>query len=430
MPFDFEVVDNQKENVTVIKVVGCGGGGSNAVNRMIEADIHDVDFIALNTDLQALNKSAAKTRLPIGQKLTQGLGAGGDPTIGEKAAEEDKEAIKNILQGANMVFVTAGMGGGTGTGSAPVVARIARELGALTVGIVTTPFEWEGRRRMDLAEEGLKKLRESVDSVIVIPNKKICEVFGDGLSFVEQYRAADDLLRQSIEGMSTIITKYGMPNIDFADVKNAMKGQGTAIFGIGVASGENRAVDAASKAINNPLLEDTSIDGAKHFLINICASNDFSLTEMEAISKIICASASPNYDLKPGIVTDESMGDSISVTVIATGFNSGDESEAQEEKVEIPVQKEVKKESNTYSPDEFEKLLSGGDSAESPSAPDSFDENEYEGETYEEGDSFSSDPRSDWKRRAGNVNMNDLQTPAALRRKSGYSRTINFNRNK
>ena len=230
--------------------------------------------------------------------------------------------------------------------------------------------------------------------------------------------------------MSTIITKYGMPNIDFADVKAAMKGQGTAIFGIGVASGENRAVDAASKAINNPLLEDTSIDGAKHFLINICASSDFSLTEMEDISKIICASASPNYELKPGIVTDESMGDSISVTVIATGFNSGNEPEEVKETVEVPVQKEVKKENNTYSPDEFEKLLSGGASLDTPNFFEQEDETEADDSGYSEKEEFSSDPRSDWKKRAGNVDMNDMQTPAALRHKSGYSRTINFNRNK
>ena len=209
---EFEVVNSQGSNLTtanptVIKVVGCGGGGSNAVNRMIEAEIHNVEFIALNTDLQALNKSLAPNRLAVGQKLTQGLGAGGDPAIGEKAAEEDKDAIQNILKGANMVFITAGLGGGTGTGSAPVVARIAKEIGALAVGIVTTPFEWEGEMRMNLAKEGLKKLKESVDSVIVIPNSKICEVF-DGqekqMGFKQQYLAADDLLRQSIEGMSTI----------------------------------------------------------------------------------------------------------------------------------------------------------------------------------------------------------------------------------
>ena len=435
---DFEVVNNQgsdlsKENITVIKVVGCGGGGSNAVNRMIEADIHDVEFIALNTDLQALNKSIAQSKLAIGQKLTQGLGAGGDPTIGENAAEEDKEAIKNILKGANMVFVTAGMGGGTGTGSAPVVARIAREIGALTVGIVTTPFKWEGDRRMVLAEEGLKKLREAVDSVIVIPNSKICEVFGQGLSFVEQYRAADDLLRQSIEGMSTIITRYGTPNIDFADVRAAMKGQGNAIFGIGVASGENRAVDAASNAINNPLLEDTSIEGAKHFLVNICASSDFSLNEMEEISKIICASADPKYDLKPGIVTDDSMGDSISVTVIATGFNQTEQGfcEPAAKNNSVPQGIEKKENSNNLSFSEFDSIMKG--SSVSHEAPNLFDEANqeiYKDEPASSVSGIEDGSPSDWRSKIGSVDPNDRSIPAALRKNNGYSRTINFDRKK
>lgn len=427
---DFEVVDNQKENVTVIKVIGCGGGGSNAVNRMLEANIHDVDFIALNTDMQALKKSSAPNKIAIGQKLTQGLGAGGDPSIGEKAAEEDKEAIKNVLKGANMVFVTAGMGGGTGTGSAPVVARIARELGALTVGIVTTPFEWEGNRRMALAKEGLAKLREAVDSVIVIPNSKICEVFGNGLSFVEQYKAADDLLRQSIEGMSTIITKYGTPNIDFADVRAAMRGQGTAIFGIGVASGENRAVDAASKAINNPLLEDTSIDGAKHFLINVCAASDFTLNELEAISKIICASADPDCELKPGIVTDDSMGDKISVTVIATGFNSPDSCEEEKPfEEEKPVPEPKKEDSNNYSLDEFNSILNPGYSEKPQAGEFDFEENsKVPVSSY--ASSKENSERTDWRARIGSGDPNDLSTPAAMRKSSGYSRTINFNRKK
>ncbi len=427
---DFEVVDNPKENVTVIKVVGCGGGGSNAVNRMIEAEIHDVDFIALNTDLQALNKSSAQSRLAIGQKLTQGLGAGGDPSIGEKAAEEDKEAIKNILKGANMVFVTAGMGGGTGTGSAPIVARIARELGALTVGIVTTPFTWEGSRRMALAEEGLKKLKEAADSVIVIPNAKICEVYGAELSFIEQYRAADDLLRQSIEGMSTIITKYGTPNIDFADVKAAMKGQGSAIFGIGTGEGDNRAVDAAAMAINNPLLEDMSIDGAKHFLINICAPSDFSLNELEAISKIICASADPKYDLKPGIVTDDTMNGAISVTVIATGFNQGGVEEDVRSEMDGDSDVQDARDSNSLSQDEFNRLLGSSSTEDQKTFEPSLFEESDRRTSSSYGSSAQSDDRPDWRAKIGNVDRNDMSVPAALRNKSGYSRTINFNRKK
>ena len=307
---------------TIIKVVGCGGGGSNAVNRMIETEIKSVEFIALNTDLQALKRSIAPKRLPIGQKLTQGLGAGGDPAIGEKAAEEDKELIKQALEGANMVFVTAGMGGGTGTGSAPVVARIAKEMGALTVGIVTTPFSWEGDMKMELAKNGIRKLREAVDSIIVLPNEKITKVYGNGMSFIAQYKEADEQLRQSIEGMTMIITEYGTPNIDFADVRSAMQGQGTALFGIGVATGENKAVDAATKAINNPMLEDISIDGARNFLIFVRAGSDFSLNDFNEITKIVCASASPNYKLKHGIVQNEDDEGKITVTVIATGFNN------------------------------------------------------------------------------------------------------------
>ena len=426
---DFEVVNSQGTDLsvvspTVIKVVGCGGGGSNAVNRMIEANIQNVEFIALNTDLQALNKSIAQNRIAIGQKITQGLGCGGDPTIGEKAAEEDKEVITNILKGSNMVFVTAGMGGGTGTGSAPVVARIAKEMGALTVGIVTTPFSWEGKRRMDLALEGLKKLQDAVDSVIVIPNRKICEVFGETLSFVEQYRAADDLLRQSIEGMSTIITKYGTPNIDFADVRAAMKGQGTAIFGIGVASGENRAVDAATMAINNPLLEDTNIDGAKHFLINVCASKDFKLNELEEISKIVCASASKNYDLKPGIVVDESMGENISVTVIATGFN-GMGVQQDEEEITAPVEETNPVDTNTISAQDFDAILTGKSSDFENDTPGLFDNIDAPAEEAESPSQYA----ASFKKvgvPAGNIDMNDVNIPAVMRKK--HRNGINFNR--
>lgn len=426
---DFEVVNSQGTDLsvvspTVIKVVGCGGGGSNAVNRMIEANIQNVEFIALNTDLQALNKSIAQNRIAIGQKITQGLGCGGDPTIGEKAAEEDKEVITNILKGSNMVFVTAGMGGGTGTGSAPVVARIAKEMGALTVGIVTTPFSWEGKRRMDLALEGLKKLQDAVDSVIVIPNRKICEVFGETLSFVEQYRAADDLLRQSIEGMSTIITKYGTPNIDFADVRAAMKGQGTAIFGIGVASGENRAVDAATMAINNPLLEDTNIDGAKHFLINVCASKDFKLNELEEISKIVCASASKNYDLKPGIVVDESMGENISVTVIATGFN-GMGVQQDEEEIAAPVEETNPVDTNTISAQDFDAILTGKSSDFENDTPGLFDNIDAPTEEAESPSQYA----ASFKKvgvPAGNIDMNDVNIPAVMRKK--HRNGINFNR--
>lgn len=431
---DFEVVNTNVECPTVIKVVGCGGGGSNAVNRMIEANIQNVEFIALNTDLQALNKSVATIKLPIGQKITQGLGCGGDPSVGEKAAEEDKEAITNLLKGSNMVFVTAGMGGGTGTGSAPVVARIAREIGALTVAIVTTPFSWEGPLRMNLANSGLEKLRQEVDSVIVIPNSKITEVFGNGLSFYEQYRKADDLLRQSIEGMSTIITRYGIQNIDFADVRNAMRDQGTALFGIGTAEGSNRAVDAATMAINNPILEDLRIDGAKHFLINVVGGKNFSLDEMNEITSIVCASAAPDYELKQGFVLDEEMEDEISVTVIATGFNDTASKETESERNAVKTEP-AQENPNEVSSREWETILSGGDvAAVSGDEPALFDPTEdfsrrpnpYSQNVSNTG-SFAA-PRSR-EPQGGNFDPNDNSVPAILRKKTnGYSSTINLRR--
>ncbi len=323
------VVDNDKAvagtpNPTKIKVIGCGGGGSNAVNRMIDAQIPNVDFIVLNTDLQALNYSRAETKLAIGQKTTGGLGAGGNPEVGETAAEEDKEVISNILKGANMVFVTAGMGGGTGTGSAPVVARVAREMGALTVGVVTTPFDFEGPVRMQLAKEGIEKLHKEVDSLIVIPNQQLLKIVDKKTHAREAFLVADDVLRQGVEGISNIITKAGEVNTDFADVTAAMKGQGDALLGVGVGSGENRAVDAATSAIKNPLLQDMNIDGAKNILINVCSQGNVSLAETDEMAKIITASAAPEYRVFWGNVTDPSMNeDDISVTVIATGFNQG-----------------------------------------------------------------------------------------------------------
>lgn len=425
---DFQVVNNVIANgspegtklsavsPTVIKVVGCGGGGSNAVNNMIKANIQNVDFVALNTDLQALNQSLAKNRIAIGQKLTQGLGAGSDPSIGEQAAQEDKDAIMSILKGANMVFVTAGMGGGTGTGSAPIVAQIARDMGALTVGIVTTPFEWEGPRRMELAQEGISKLRDAADSVIIIPDSKILDVYSKDLSFIEQFRAADDLLRQAIEGVSNIITLYGTPNIDFADVRAAMKDQGTAIFGIGRSTGENRAVDAATKAIHNPLLEDVCIDGARHFLVNVCASEDFKMSELQEISKIVSAGASEGYDLKPGFVSDESMGDEISVTVIATGFG-----QPNAPKKADPIQKVIENNINEVDEGEFAKLLGGGGLINKE--PDTTTPIKKINLTKK---TDTLHGRSTYSGKAPSLDPNDINTPAAIRR--DLSRTINFKR--
>lgn len=344
---------------TVIKVVGCGGGGGNAVNRMIEAQIKNVEFIAINTDLQALNGSRTENRLAIGQKTTKGLGSGGKPEIGEQAAEEDKEAITNALRGADMVFVTAGMGGGTGTGSAPVVARIARELGALTVGVVTTPFDFEGPVRMRQAEKGLEKLHEQVDSLIIIPNQQILKVVDKNTSVKKAFRVADDVLRQGVEGISNIITKAGDVNTDFADVRNTMQGQGNAILGIGVGEGENRAVDAASKAITNPMLEDSHIDGAKNLLINICASEEVSMSEVDEICKIVTRSAAKDYNMYWGQVTQPEMEGRISVTVIATGFDEANTVPAAEEEVEEPVQEQKPRitDPNVVNPGEFTNFL-------------------------------------------------------------------------
>ena len=307
---------------TVIKVVGCGGGGSNAVNRMISRDLSNVDFIVLNTDLQALGRSNATSKLAIGQKVTKGLGAGGKPEVGEQAAEEDKETITNELRGADMVFITAGMGGGTGTGSAPVVAKIAKELGCLTVAVVTTPFEFEGNVRMRQAKEGLKKLHEQVDSLIVIPNEQLFKNIDKNLTVKESFRKADEVLCQGVEGISNIITNPGDVNTDFADVRNAMAGQGNAIFGIGIGEGENRATDAAYNAINNPMLEDSKIDGAKNLLVNICASEEITLQEVGEICKIVTASADEDYNMFWGQVTQPELEGKISVTVIATGFEN------------------------------------------------------------------------------------------------------------
>lgn len=328
---------------TVIKVVGCGGGGSNAVNRMIFRELSNVDFIVLNTDLQALGRSKAPTKLAIGQKVTKGLGAGGKPEVGEQAAEEDKELITNELRGADMVFITAGMGGGTGTGSAPVVARIAKELGCLTVAVVTTPFEFEGNVRMRQAQEGLIKLHEQVDSLIVIPNEQLFKNIDKNLTVKESFRKADEVLCQGVEGISNIITNPGDVNTDFADVRNAMAGQGNAIFGIGIGEGENRATDAAYNAIHNPMLENSRIDGAKNLLVNICASEEITLSEVGEICKIVSASADKDYNMFWGQVTQPELEGKISVTVIATGFEDSGKIavEQKEEEPETPPEPKV-----------------------------------------------------------------------------------------
>jgi cell division protein FtsZ len=307
---------------TVIKVIGAGGGGSNAVNRMIESGMQNVEFIAVNTDLQALNQSNAPTKIAIGSRLTGGLGAGGKPDIGEKAAMEDREQIIQALKGANMVFVTTGMGGGTGTGSAPVIAQVAREMGALTVGVVTKPFAFEGRFKMRLAEEGIAKMRGAVDTLIVIPNQRLMKIVDDKMPIKQALLMADDVLRQGVQGISDVISVPGLINIDFADVKTTMYSQGDALMGIGIGTGSNRAEEAASKAINNPLLEGSDIEGASNILINITGGDNLSLSEIQEVADYITDSVDPDALIITGAVLNPEMKDSISVTVIATGCQS------------------------------------------------------------------------------------------------------------
>ena len=312
-----------------IKVIGVGGGGNNAVNRMIAAKVEGVEFIAANTDVQALTVSNAPVKLQLGVKLTSGLGAGANPDVGRRAALEDSDKIIEALEGADMVFVTAGLGGGTGTGAAPVIASLASEMGALTVAVVTRPFGFEGKRRLMQAERGLQELLESVDTVIVIPNEKLLAVAKDA-GFFESFRIADDVLRQGVQGISDIITIPGVINRDFADVKTTMAGMGYAVMGTGVRSGPNRAVEAAMAAMASPLLESGAIDGAKGILINITGSSSLKLSEVNEASTIIQNAAHEDANIIFGAVQDESMGDEVKITVIATGFKEQEMPERRE----------------------------------------------------------------------------------------------------
>jgi cell division protein FtsZ len=308
-------------NCAQIKVVGIGGGGSNAVDRMIQAGVDGVEFVALNTDSQALGQSTAPVRLRIGDKITRGLGAGGDPSRGQKAAQESVEEVVEVLRGADMVFVTAGMGGGTGTGGAPVVAKAARDLGALTVGVVTKPFTFEGTRRMRLAMEGIETLRQQVDTLIVIPNDRLLQIVDPKASMREAFLAADDLLRQGIQGISDLITGTGLVNVDFNDVRSIMGNGGSALMAIGIGEGERRAIDAATMAVNSKLL-DVSIDGAKGALFNIKGSEGMTLFEVYDAAEIIRQMVDPEANIIFGAAIDDTLEDGIQITVIATGFDS------------------------------------------------------------------------------------------------------------
>ncbi|MDN5325563.1 MAG: cell division protein FtsZ [Moorella sp. (in: firmicutes)] len=314
-----EFEDGDLNQFAAIKVVGVGGGGSNAVNRMIAAGLRGVEFISVNTDAQALRLCQAEQKIQIGTKLTKGLGAGANPEIGKKAAEESREELAQRLQGADMVFVTAGMGGGTGTGAAPVVAQIAKEAGALTVGVVTRPFSFEGRKRAKQAEAGVEELKTKVDTLIIIPNDRLLQVADKQTSILEAFRIADDVLRQGVQGISDLIAVPGLINLDFADVKTIMTDTGSALMGIGRATGEKRAVEAARMAISSPLLE-TSIEGARGVLLNITGGSNLGLLEVNEAAEIVAAAADPEANIIFGAVIDESLKDEIRVTVIATGF--------------------------------------------------------------------------------------------------------------
>ncbi len=349
----FEHDDAEMNNVVNIKVIGVGGGGNNAVNRMISSNIHGVEFVSVNTDRQALRKSAAAQQLVIGEKITKGFGAGANPQIGARAAEESVDDIRSILDGTDMVFITAGMGGGTGTGAAPVVARAARELDILTVGIVTKPFAFEGKRRLEQAEAGIAELAQYVDSLIVIPNERLKQVSNAKISLSNAFTIADDVLRHGVQSISALIDRTGTVNLDFADLSNVMRNAGYAHMGVGTATGKDKAEQAAREAISSPLLE-TSIKGAKGILMMVYVSPDATLEDVELASTIISQEANPEANIIWGVTFDESMDDEMSITIVATGFEKKPEDEYRvikkvdtnpesPYKKEVPAQQPVKK---------------------------------------------------------------------------------------
>lgn len=324
----------EMDQIAKIKVIGVGGGGCNAVNRMIESGVKGVDYIVANTDLQVLNVSKADTRLQIGQSITEGLGAGANPEIGREAALESKKEIEDALTGADMVFVTCGLGGGTGTGAAPIVAEIAQDLGALTVGIVTKPFKFEGRKRMEQAEVGLEELRKHVDTLIVIPNDRIRDIIDKTTPMLDAFKEVDNVLRRGVQSISDLIAVSGLVNLDFADVKAVMQKRGNAIIGIGIGVGENRAIEAAKEAVSSPLLE-TTIDGATDAIINITGGNNLTLFEAEDAAEVVRSSANTDINTIFGAVINENLNDEVIVTVIATGFD--DDKEDDDTSYETPT---------------------------------------------------------------------------------------------
>jgi cell division protein FtsZ len=325
--------DESIDQSAKIKVVGIGGGGGNAVNTMIDCNVYGVDFVVTNTDAQALRMSRATCKIQIGAQLTKGLGAGANPDTGRDAAVESREQLAKALQGADMIFIAAGMGGGTGTGAAPIVAEVAREVGALTVGVVTKPFTREGKQRLAKAESGIKELKKYVDSLVVIPNDRLLGLAGKSMSILDAFKPSDDVLRQAVQGISDLITTSGLINVDFADVKAIMSERGMAMMGIGIAGGENRAVEAATRAISSPLLEDIDVSGAKGVLVNISGSSNMTMDEFDAASRIIHEKVHEDANIIIGLVIDDTLGDHIKITAIATGF--GDRFDQEKERPEM-----------------------------------------------------------------------------------------------
>lgn len=350
MDFDMleDLLQNEQTPPTDIKVVGIGGAGGNAINRMIASGLKKVTFVAMNTDIQALQRSNAQIRMPLGRELTGGLGAGGVPDVGEKAAEESREEIKKLLTGTDMVFITAGMGGGTGTGGASVVAEVSREVNALTVAVVTTPFAFEGKKKLQLALAGIEKLRKQVDTLILIPNQYLLKVVENNTPIKKAFLLADDVLRQGVQGISELITEPGEINIDFADVKTVMKGRGDALMGIGMGEGSTRAVDAARAAINNPLLENASIDGAKSVLVNLAGGDGLTLQEYQDVVELITENCAEDALIIAGQAYNPELGEKIKVTVVATGFERAEDT--LDEQIEVIDYKRRKAEGPALQP--------------------------------------------------------------------------------
>ena len=408
--------DVETNSFASIKVVGCGGGGNNAVNRMVDAGLRGVEFISINTDRQALALSGAQTKIQIGEKLTKGLGAGAVPEVGRRAAEESREEIAQALKGADLVFVTAGMGGGTGTGAAPIVAEVARDLGALTISVVTKPFAFEGKQRMKNAEMGIADLKQRVDTLVVIPNDRLLQVVSKGTTMLEAFRIADDVLRQGIQGISDLIAVPALINLDFADVKTVMESGGMAHMGIGTGKGENRMVEAAKNAISSPLLE-TNIDGARAVLINITGGEDISIVDINEAANLVMQAADPEANIIFGAGIDESMGDEVRITVIATGF----------EKTPFPPKEPAKKpreiEKERLLGNSYSSGTSFGSYTAAPARPATPAANDYDEAAYQPGYGSNDNEQGSFVS-AGRPSMGVPSTPV-----NGYQQGFGYQQN-